>query len=137
MASNQPTLENRTATNDDRKITFEEIKEFLGTPPLTRGESEEAFWKWFSVFADDHQPESFSDWLEVHDYAVKQWEQNRLQRSHSALIEGVIQLIRAQQWEKSDPIEGLAASAKALRHLASMDRYERCALTKRRKQPKI
>jgi hypothetical protein len=44
-----------------------------------------------------------------------------------------IQLIRAQQWEKTDPIEGLPASAKALRHLASMDRYERCALTKRRK----
>jgi hypothetical protein len=44
-----------------------------------------------------------------------------------------IQLIRAQQWEKTDPVEGLPASAKALRHLALIDRYERCALTKRGK----
>jgi hypothetical protein len=35
-----------------------------------------------------------------------------------------IQLIRAQQWEKGDPIDGRPVSAKALRHLASMDRYE-------------
>jgi hypothetical protein len=75
-------------TNDDRKITLDEMKEFLGAPPLIRGESEEAFWKWFTVFTDEHQPESFSDWLEVHDYAVKQWEKNRLQRFNSALIEG-------------------------------------------------
>jgi hypothetical protein len=77
-------------SNDDRKITLDEIKELLEKPPLIRGESEEAFWKWFTVFADEHQPESFSDWLEVHDYAVKQWEKNRLQRSNSALIEGVL-----------------------------------------------
>ena len=76
-------------SNDDRKITMDEIKALLEKPPLIRGESEEAFWKWFSAFADEYQPESFSDWLEVHDYAVKQWEQNRLQRSNSALVEGV------------------------------------------------
>jgi hypothetical protein len=77
-------------TNNDRKITLDEIKELLEKPPLIRGESEEAFWKRFAVLADEHQPESFSDWLEVHDYAVKQWEHDRLQRSNSALIEGVM-----------------------------------------------
>jgi hypothetical protein len=82
-------MENPMPSNDDRKITMDEIKALLEKPPLIRGESEEAFWNWFSAFADEHQPESFSDWLEVHDYAVKQWEQNRLQRSNSALVEGV------------------------------------------------
>ena len=47
-----------------------------------------------------------------------------------------IQVIRAQQWEKSDTIEGPPVSARDLRHLASIDRYERCALTKRRKAAK-
>ena len=47
-----------------------------------------------------------------------------------------IQAIRAQQWKTTDPIEGLPVSAKALRRLASLDRYERCALTKRRKAAK-
>jgi hypothetical protein len=77
-------------SNDDRKITLDEIQALLEKPPLIRGESEEDFWKWFSVFVDEHQPESFSDWLEVHDIAVKQWEKNRLQRSNSALIEAVM-----------------------------------------------
>ena len=90
MASNQPTLENPMPTNDDRKITLDEIRKLLEKPPLIRGENEAAFWNWVSVFADEHQPESFSDWLEVHDIAVKQWEQNRLQRSNSALIEAVL-----------------------------------------------
>jgi hypothetical protein len=44
-----------------------------------------------------------------------------------------IQAIRAQQWEKTDPIKDPPVSAKDLRRLASLDRYERCALTKRRK----
>jgi hypothetical protein len=47
-----------------------------------------------------------------------------------------IQVIRAQQWEKGDPIEGRAVSARDLRYLASIDRYERCALTRRRKAAK-
>jgi hypothetical protein len=67
-----------------------EIKALLEKPPLIRGGTEEAFWKWFTAFADEHQLESFSDWLEVHDYAVKQWEQKRLQRSNSALVKGAV-----------------------------------------------
>ncbi len=64
-------------------------------------------------------------------------QQNAVQHFACAQLElAQIQAIRVQQWKTIDPIEGLPVSAKALRRLASLDRYERCALTKRRKAAK-
>lgn len=57
---------------------------------MIRGESEGNYWKWFTAFAEERQPEGLFDWLEVRDLAIKQWEWDRLQRCNSALIEGVL-----------------------------------------------
>jgi hypothetical protein len=55
-----------------------------------RGESEEQYWKWWEAFVDEYKPKNLSAWVEVNDLANKQWEQNRLQRSRPALIEGAL-----------------------------------------------
>jgi hypothetical protein len=44
-----------------------------------------------------------------------------------------VQAIRAEQWEKINPNEGLDHSPKNLNRLAALDRYERYAFTKRRR----
>jgi hypothetical protein len=76
--------------NDDQKITADQIKALLGAPRLIRGESEEAYWQWWSAFVEQYKPDSLSDWLEVHDLAIKHWEQNRLRRCNSALVDGAL-----------------------------------------------
>jgi hypothetical protein len=66
-------------------------------------------------------------------------EEQQLAAQHFACAQlelAQIQAIRAQQWDKTDLIEDLPVSTKDLRGLASLDRYERCALTKRRKAAK-
>lgn len=70
-----------------KKYTLEEIKQLVGTPRLIRGESEEAYWKWWSAFAGDYEPEGLQDWLDVNQLAVKHWEQERIQQSNSALVD--------------------------------------------------
>jgi hypothetical protein len=76
--------------NDDRKLTEDEVKALLGPPPLIRGENEEAFWKWWRAFVAAYEPQTLSDWIGVHELACKHWEQNRLRRSTSALIDGAL-----------------------------------------------
>ena len=76
--------------DDNREITVERMKAMLGPPPLIVGEDEESYWKWWSVFVEEHQPKRLSDWLEVNDLAHKQWEQDRLRSCNSAIIEGVL-----------------------------------------------
>jgi hypothetical protein len=69
------------------KFTADEIKELLGPPRLIRGESEEAYWKWWSAFVAAYNPERLLEWFQLNDYATKTWEQQRLQRSNSVLVE--------------------------------------------------
>lgn len=76
--------------NDGQKFTADQIKALLGAPRLIKGESEADYWKWWTAFAEAYNPESFADWLEVNQLAVKHWEQERLQRCSSALIDGVL-----------------------------------------------
>jgi hypothetical protein len=80
----------RMPLNENQKITADQMKAMLGAPPLIRGESEEAYWQWWYAFVEQYQPESLSDWLEVNDLAIKHWEQYRLQRSNSALVDGAL-----------------------------------------------
>jgi len=76
--------------NENQKITADQIKALLGAPRLIRGESEEAYWQWWSAFVEQYKPDSLSDWLEVNDLAIKHWEQNRLRRYNSALVDGAL-----------------------------------------------
>jgi hypothetical protein len=71
-----------------RKYSEDEIKELLGPPRMIRGESEEAYWKWWSAFAGDYEPEGLQDWLDVNHLAVKHWEQERIRQSSPALVDG-------------------------------------------------
>ena len=73
--------------SNEQKMTADQVKALLGTPRLIRGESEEAYWKWWSTLAEAYNPESFPDWLLLNDYATKSWEQRRLQRSNAILVE--------------------------------------------------
>jgi hypothetical protein len=73
-----------------KKFTVEEIKQLLGAPRLIRGESEQAYWKWWSAFMAAYDPESLLEWIRLDDYAKKTWEQQRLQRSNSALVENAM-----------------------------------------------
>jgi len=77
-------------TDDDRKLTAEEFKTTFGAPPLIRGESEEAYWKWWNVFVEQYQPENLSDWLDVDQLAIDHWVQARVRRCNPALVEGVL-----------------------------------------------
>jgi hypothetical protein len=65
-------------------------------------------------------------------------QQNAAQELACAQLElGRIQAIRAEQWEKTaDPGEDLHFNDKDLKRLASLDRYDREALAKRRKAAK-
>jgi hypothetical protein len=72
---------------NSKKYTAEEIKQLLGPPPLISGENAEAYWNWWSTFVTFYDPESLIEWLQVNEYATKNWEQLRLQRYNSVIVE--------------------------------------------------
>jgi hypothetical protein len=78
------------SSNDSQKFTADQIKALLGAPRLIRGENEADYWNWWAVFVEAYNPENLADWLEVNQLAVKHWEQERLQRCKSALIDGAL-----------------------------------------------
>jgi hypothetical protein len=75
---------------DDRELTADEMKARLGRPPLMMGESEEEYWNWWMLLAEEYQPKTASDWLDVNDLAHKHWEKRRLQRYGPPLLEGAV-----------------------------------------------
>jgi|ERR1700733_13541650 hypothetical protein len=76
-------------TDDDQEMTAERFKDLLGAPRFVRGESVEDYWKWWFAFVQEHKPKTLSNWLEVNDLANKHWEQDRLRRCNSAILDGV------------------------------------------------
>src|SRR5277367_488485 len=68
---------NREAMKSKEKFTADEFKELLGPPRLIRGESEEAYWKWWSAFVAAYNPERSLEWFQLNHYATKTWEQQR------------------------------------------------------------
>jgi len=118
-------------TDDDQEMTAEQIKDLLGPPRLVSGESVEAYWKWWFAFVQEHKPKTLSNWLEVNDLANKHWEQDRLRRCNSAILDSVrfsalkkllepfqnigLNAARvAQEYYAGDNKEGRAARAKVL-----------------------
>jgi hypothetical protein len=74
----------------DQKLTEQQIKGLLGPPPLIGGENVEAYWNWWSAFVKAYDPESLIEWLQVNEYATKNWEQLRLQRYNSVIVENAM-----------------------------------------------
>jgi hypothetical protein len=72
-----------TATQE---LTVDQAKALLGPPPLMPGESQEEYWKWWTVFVEPDKPKKFLAWLEVNELAHKEWEQKRLRRYRPALV---------------------------------------------------
>jgi hypothetical protein len=81
--------------SDGQKMTADQFKALFGAPRLIKGESEDAYWNWWSAIAGAYNPETFFDWIHVNDYATKSWEQQRLQRYNSHFVDGA--LVRALQ----------------------------------------
>jgi hypothetical protein len=76
--------------NENEELTADKIKALMGPPPLMKGENAEEYWKWWSTFVKGYAPKCLSDWLEINELAHKHWEQRRLRRWASALIEGAV-----------------------------------------------
>ncbi len=74
----------------NQKFTADQIKELVGTPRLIQGESEKAYWMWWEAFAEERKPECLSDWLDVNQLATKHWEQERLNRCNTALVDSAL-----------------------------------------------
>ena len=74
----------------EEKFTAETITTLLGKPRLMPGENEEAYQKLWDAFVKEHQPETLDEWLDVDQLAMKQWEQGRLRRCSTALIESTM-----------------------------------------------
>jgi hypothetical protein len=74
----------------DQKFTQDQIKELLGPPRLIQGESEEAYWKWWDAFVAAYKPERLDEWFQLHEFATKTWEQQRLRRYNSAIVENAM-----------------------------------------------
>jgi hypothetical protein len=77
-------------SSQSQKLSVEQIKKLLGPPLLIRGESEEDYWNWWDAFVAQYEPESLTDWLDVDQLATKHWEQERLKRSNTALLDSVM-----------------------------------------------
>ena len=76
--------------SSNQKFTADQIKEMVGTPRLMQGESEKAYWMWWEAFAEERKPECLSDWLDVNQLAIKNWEQERLNRCNTALLDSAL-----------------------------------------------
>jgi hypothetical protein len=73
-------------TNGNQELTVDQVKALLGPPPIMPGESEEEYWKWWTVFVEPDKPKKFLAWLEVNELAHKEWEQKRLRRYRPTLV---------------------------------------------------
>jgi hypothetical protein len=76
--------------SEDNGMTEDQFKSLVAAPPIIRGESEEAYWKWWKAFVAEHRPNSLSDWLDVNQLAIKSWEQERVNRCNTALVDNAL-----------------------------------------------
>src|SRR5664280_340023 len=78
----------RMLAKDQETQIISQMRVLFGKPPLIKGESEEDYWKLWEAFVEDIKPKRWPDWIVVNDLAHKYWEQLRLRRYSTALIEG-------------------------------------------------
>ena len=66
----------------------DELKGLLGEPPLVAGEDEKAYKKLLEAVANVRKPQNIMEWIDVHDFVTKFWEEARLSRASAGLISG-------------------------------------------------
>jgi hypothetical protein len=64
------------------------MRDLFGKPPLLKDENPEDYWRLWDAFAADLNPKTWPEFIAVNDLAHKYWEQLRLRRYSSALIDG-------------------------------------------------
>jgi len=84
----QDTTEKNKSDKSDVKIP-DELKGLFGEPPLVEGEDPKHYWRLFEAVAKARNPQDdVMEWIDVHDYVVKVWEEMRLRRASAGLISG-------------------------------------------------
>ena len=65
-----------------------ELDGLFGDPPLLEGEDPNLYWGLLAGMIKDRNPESFAEWIYVHDMVDKLWEEQRFKRALSGLMRG-------------------------------------------------
>jgi hypothetical protein len=60
---------------------------FFGSPTFLKGEDPDIYWGLLAAKIKDRKPETFDEWISVHEIVVKLWEENRWRRASSDFIQ--------------------------------------------------
>jgi hypothetical protein len=66
----------------------DELEGLFGDPPLLEGEDPNRYWGLLAAMIREREPQSFSEWIYLHDTVSKLWEEQRLKRASTGLMRG-------------------------------------------------
>jgi hypothetical protein len=66
----------------------DELEGLFGDPPLLEGEDPNRYWGLLAAMIREREPQSFSEWIYVHDTVSKLWEEQRLKQASTGLMRG-------------------------------------------------
>jgi hypothetical protein len=66
----------------------DELKGLFGDPPLLQGEDPNLYRGLLAALIKEREPQSFADWICVHDTVNKLWEEQRFKRVSTVLMRG-------------------------------------------------
>jgi hypothetical protein len=64
----------------------EELRALFGDPQFLEGEDPKLYQSLLAAIIKDRKPETFTDWLAVHDLITALWEEQRLRRASTGII---------------------------------------------------
>src|SRR5690242_18852725 len=64
----------------------EELRGLFGDPPLWEGDDPKLYHSLLAAVIRERKPETFTDWLAVHDLVTALWEELRLRRASAGII---------------------------------------------------
>jgi hypothetical protein len=65
-----------------------ELEGLFGEPSLLDGEDPNLYWGLLAAMIKDRKPQGFPDWIYVYDTVDKFWEEGRLKRASTGLMQG-------------------------------------------------
>ena len=75
-------------TTEKNPERADQLDNLLGPPPLLEGEDRTRYLRLRAAVESEYKPQSLFDWISVRDTTDKLWEEQRLKRAASALING-------------------------------------------------
>jgi hypothetical protein len=66
----------------------DQFKTLLSKPFLLQGEDAKLYDGLRAALIEDRRPQSFDDWMEIHDHLTLLWEEHRLRRLSTGLMDG-------------------------------------------------